>query len=456
MTTTGTLAPEQRDSPAPSPTRSPAAYRPTLRALRTELRRGVAPWTGACTAVTLGVTMAAKADTWQGDWGETQGYLHPAATLLAGPLLAAASCWQGAREHRRSTAGLWLSTPRARSTRVVVAALPLALWAVAGYLLVLAASLLATWPYAGGGSPYPSFAVVDCGFLVAVGLLGFAVGQRCRWRLAPPALAVVLYVALGVPNYSESSARYLDPTLQYGLSGRLPVWWFAPAMVAWTCGLALTVLVAHAARRRFLAVVPLAVAAAVAPLIVHNGPGLLRDDPARARVVCTEGTPRVCLNGLDATFLPQVSRALSGLIGRLDGVPGAPVRYVDHEVREGSDEVQLSMPARGWGIVRDRLSRPENLAWQAAASIAFERRRECPDSPDAGNPDGSDDSTRVMDTDDAVTNWLAGPGAAQPPGAEKAPRFRRLEAMPAPERRVWLGRYLATRESCDASEVPVL
>ncbi|MFF1919566.1 hypothetical protein ACFVW8_03195 [Streptomyces sp. NPDC058221] len=455
MTTTGTLAPEQQDSPTPRPARSPGAYRPTLHVLRTELRRGIAPWTGVCTAVILGVSMATTADRWQGGWGETQGHLHAAASLLAGPMVAAAACWQGAREHRRSTDELWLSTPRARSARVVLAALPVALWAVAGYLLVLAASLLATWPYAGSGSPFPSFAVVNCAFLLAVGLLGFVVGQRCRWRLAAPALAVVLYVVLGVPDYSEWPARYLDPAFQYYLSGSLPVWWFAPAMVAWTGGLGLAALVSHAARRKRLVLVPLAVAAAVAPFIALTGPGLLPPDPARDRLVCTDGTPRVCLNGLDAALLPQASQALSGLIERLDEVPGAPVGYVGHEVREGSGEIQLSMPARGWGIVRDRLSKPEDFVWQAAASMTFERR-ECPDSSGAKKPGGSDDSGRVMDTDDAVTNWLAGRRAVQPPGAEKRPLFRRLEAMPAPQRRVWLGRYLATRKSCDPSEVPVL
>lgn len=383
-----------------------------------------------------------------GELGETQGLLHTGAALLAGPLVAAAACWQGAREHRRSTTELWSSTPRARSARAMVAALPLALWAVAGYLAALAAALLATWPYAGGGSPFPSFAVVDSAFLVSVCLVGFVVGQRSRWRLTAPVLAVLLYVVLGALPYSEGPGQYLDPAMQYELDGALPVWWFAPAMVAWTGGLALAALIIHAARRRLLAVVPLALAAAVAPLILHTGGDLLRDDPAAGRLVCTDGSPQVCLNALDASLLPQASRALSGLIARLDGVPGAPIRYVDHNVREGSGEAQLSTLTRGWDLVRDRLSRPDDYAWQTAASMIS---RDCPADGDA--PAGSD---RIMNTDLAVTNWLAGLRAAQLPGAESDPLFRRIEAMPAPERRAWLGRYLATSTSCDPSEVPAL
>ncbi|WP_393060446.1 hypothetical protein [Streptomyces sp. LN549] len=450
MTTTGTLTTEQQESPGPrsrSP-RSPAAYRPTLLVLRTELRRGIAPWTGVGTAVTLAVTMAAKADTWQGNWGETQGLLHSGATLLVGPLVAAASCWQGARDHRRSTTELWLSTPRARSTRAVVAALPLALWAVAGYLVALTASLLATWPYAGGGSPFPSFAVADSAFLGAVGLVGFVVGQRCRWRLAAPVLAVLLYLVLGVPSYADSSAQFLDPAVQYALDGSLPVWWFAPAMVAWTCGLALAAVIVHAARRRFLAVVPLAVAAAVAPLIVHTGPGLLREDPAAGRIVCADGTPQLCLTEYDASLLPQVSQALSGLFGRLDGVPGAPARYVNQDPLHGSDEAWVPAPNLGWYLLRGRLHHSEDFVRQVASSVV---NRECPDSL---YTDRSAGGHRVMATDEAVRYWLA--DASQTPDAEKTPQLRRLEAMPAPERRGWLGRFLATRTSCSPTEVPVL
>lgn len=50
---------------------------------------------------------------------------------------------------------------------------------------------------------------------------------------------------------------------------------------------------------------------------------------------------------------------------------------------------------------------------------------------------------------------LAGRRVADP-DAEKTPQLRRLEAMPAPERRGWLGRFLATRTSCSPTEVPVL
>ncbi|WP_405938818.1 hypothetical protein OG338_21210 [Streptomyces sp. NBC_00726] len=430
---TVTEAPVRRKTPSPP--------------LRAEARRGIGPWTGLSTALTLGVTMAAKADDWQGDWIETQSLLHSGATLLAGPLVAAAACWQGARDHRRATDELWRSTPRARWRRMAVAALPLALWAVAGYVVALAGALGATWPYAGGGGPLPSLVVVDAAFLAAVALLGFSVGVLCRWRLAAPVLAALMYLVLGVPNYSESPARYLDPAEQYALWDQLPVWWFAPAMVAWTGGLAAAALTAVAARRRLTALVPLAVAAAVAPLVVSTGDGLFRDDPAAHHLACTEGSPQICLSGRQKHLLPQVAEALSELTGRLEGVRGAPERYVDRLPEQRPDDTWIPTPNAGWYLLRGRLQHTEDYAWQVGYHLT-DRGCHGSDSMDA-------DDGRVRTTDHAVASWLNGPSASVP-GDEESPEFRRLEAMPDAERRAWLGRYMATRTSCDPSEVPVL
>ncbi|MFJ7625424.1 hypothetical protein ACIQZN_02895 [Streptomyces sp. NPDC097595] len=430
---TVTEAPVRRKTPGP--------------ALRAEARRGIGPWTGLSTALMLGVTMAAKADDWQGDWIETQSLLHSGATLLAGPLVAAAACWQGARDHRRATDELWRSTPRARWQRMAVAALALALWAVVGYAVALAGALAATWPYAGGGGPLLSLAVVDGAFLAAVALLGFSIGVLCRWRLAAPVLAALMYLVLGVPSYSESSARYLDPAVQYPLWDRLPVWWFAPAMVAWTCGLGAAALTAVAARRRMSALVPLAVAAAFAPLIVSTGDDLFQDDPAASRLACTEGSPQICLSERQEHLLPQVAEALSGLTGQLEGVRGAPERYVDRLPEQRADDTWIPTPNAGWYLLRGRLQHTEDYAWQVGYHLT-DRGCHGSDSMDAG--DG-----RVWTTDQAVASWLNGPSASFP-GDEKSPELRRLEAMPEAERRAWLGRYMATRTSCDPSEVPAL
>ncbi|MGW2182416.1 hypothetical protein ACWCXX_30885 [Streptomyces sp. NPDC001732] len=433
----------------PSPGKPRARTAPST-ALRTELRRGIAPWAGLAVALTLLVPLWGKLPQWQGSWGGTQSELHAAATLLAGPLVAAAACWQGGREHRRRTAELLLSVPRGRLVRVVTAMTPVALWAAAGYLVALAAVFAATAPYAGAGGPSLAIAATDLGFLLSVAPVGFVVGRLVRWRLVAPVLAVVLYVVLGAPGYLRTSVRFLSPAEQFPLEGFVPVWWFAPVLLAWTGGIGVAVLLAYAARRRFLAVVPLALAVTAGTLIASTGENLFRDDPAATRRVCSApapGTPQICLAAPDSPVLPGASEALKGMFSRLEGVPGAPVRYVAPPFDPKDGEAPLAHVVRGWGITRDRLTDPRAYAANTALSLTF---RDCSDGLRTSDRKAAE---RVERTDDAVRSWLAGEASPWDP---RSRHLARLEAMPDADRSAWLGRYLATRESCVPAEVPAL
>lgn len=204
----------------------------------------------------------------------------------------------------------------------MTAATPVALWAAAGYLLALGVVFAATAPYAGAGGPSLSIVATDLGLLLSIGFVGFVVGRLVRWRLIAPVLAAAFYVLLGAPNYLESDIRFLNPAEQYALKGAVPVWWFAPVLLAWTGGIAATVLIAYAARRRLLAVVPLALAVVAGAVIVPTGADLFRENPAVARRVCTApaaGTPQICVKASDAPVLPSVSEALDGMFSRLEG-----------------------------------------------------------------------------------------------------------------------------------------
>ncbi|MET9661747.1 hypothetical protein [Streptomyces sp. NPDC006510] len=424
---------------------------PARTALRTELRRGIAPWTGLAVAVTLLAPLWSKAPQWQGSWGETQTELHTAAALLGGPLVAAAACWQGGREYRRRTAELLLSVPRSRFAQVTTAATPIALWAAAGYLLALGVVFAATAPYTGAGGPSLAVVATDLGYLLSIAFVGFVGGRLVRWRLIAPVVAAVLYVVLGAPGYMDSDTRFLSPAEQYALQGQVPVWWFAPALLAWTGGIACTVLLAHAARRRLLAVVPLVLAVAGGALIVDTGTDLFRDDPAVTRRVCSAaapGTPQLCVKASDAPVLPRMSEALAGMFSRLAGVPGAPVRYVGPEADPKDGEAALAHVARGWGITRNKLTDPQAYASETALGLA---NRDCPDGRVSSD---EKETERVSLTDDAVRSWLAGDDSTWTP--EARPLVARLKAMPDPDRKAWLGRYLATRKSCTPTEVPAL
>ncbi|MEU9314398.1 hypothetical protein [Streptomyces sp. NPDC048295] len=436
-------------SPGTTSPGKPPARAALSTALRTELRRGIAPWTGLAVALTLLVPLWSKAAQWQGSWGETQTQLHATATLLGGPLVAAAACRQGGREHRRRTAELLLSVPRSRLAQVTTAATPIALWAAAGYLLALAVVFAATAPYTGAGGPSFSVVVVDLGLLLSLGFVGFVVGRLVRWRLTAPVLAALLYVLLGAPGYVESGARFLSPAEQYALKGQVLVWWFAPVLLAWTGGIAVTVLLAYAARRRVLAVVPLALALAAGAVIAPTGEDLLRDDPTATRRVCSApapGTPQLCVTAPDAPVLPSAAEALEGMFSRLEGVPNAPARYVDSAPKDG--EASLAHVMRGWSVTRNKLTDPRAYASETALSLTF---RDCSDDSRRSERKGAE---RLALTDDAVRTWLAGDDSPWDPDAR--PLVTRLTAMPDADRRAWLGRYLATLKSCTPAEVPAL
>ncbi|MFF9865986.1 hypothetical protein ACF1G0_11255 [Streptomyces sp. NPDC013953] len=407
--------------------------------LRTELRRGIGPWSGAAVAVTVLVALYGKAPGWQGRWSDATDMLHTAAGLLAGPLAAAAGCWQGGRERRRSTGELLASAPRGRLARTLVAAAPAALWPAAGLLLAVAVCLGATWPYAGGGRPFVSVPAADAVAVAALGTLGFVAGRLVPWRLTPPLVAAATYVGLGLPSYTASPARWLSPAADRSTVWQEPLWWFAPAMTVWTGGLALAALLAYGARRRALALVPLAAACAVAvPVLRLDGSaGPWRPDPDAARLVCDDGRPRVCLSAVDRALLPEASRALAGLNARLRGVPGAPARWVSgpHEPRPGEAPLPDPVAAAAHGVLQD----PRQYAYDAAAGLF--------DGACLSGEDGI-----ILDL--AVQEWLAPapPGSGVDPAALQ-PFLDRLRTGSPARQRAFLGRYL-TADPCEAAEVP--
>lgn len=413
------------------------------------------------------VPLAAKAAHWQGSWAQTEYELHVLASLLGGSLAAATGCWQGGRERRRGTAELRASAPRGPLAQFLTASLPVAAGLAVGYLAVSATALLASWPYVSSGGPRFSALAADALYLVAMTLVGHTVGRLVSWRPTAPVLAVCAYAVLGVPSYQGGEVRYLDPALQYGTGEELPVWWHPYAMVLWTCGLAVAVVLVYAAggrRARTVALLPLAAACGAAVLIVHSGASMWREDPAALRETCAGAAPRICVTAVNRDLLPQVTGALAGISGRLKGVENAPSRFVDSAGRVRPGDVELPQFFLGQNVVRGRLTDPERFAWETGASLA-------PGSCGTGNRDG-----RFSRTSGAVQDWLISSGLSERRRAsdeEAARRYGtaaqvaddkkgraaldRLTAMGAEARRAWLGRYFAaTRGTCDKDGVPAL
>ncbi|MFE9041681.1 hypothetical protein ACFYOG_12265 [Streptomyces sp. NPDC007818] len=427
-----------------------AAARRAPGPLRTELRRGLGPWTGAAVAVTILVTMYAKAPEWQIRWQDAQNLLHPLAGMLCGPLAMAAGCLQGGRDRRVGAEDLWASVPRPPLPRLLVAAAPSALWPAAAVLLADAVVLLAVWPYASWGRPSAGPLLADAVAVGAMGLTGHVVGRVVRWRLTAPLLAVAGYFGLAYADFTSSASRWLLPNAQFSVSGYRQVWWYAPASAAWTVGLALTVLLAYglrSSRVRLLALVPLTVAVCAAAVILRlpADPGPWRIDPAAVRPVCDDGAPRVCVVALDARLLPAVAEALEPVNERLRGLPGAPARWAVGAMEPEPGDVELLDVAQD--VVRNRLEDPASYRNFAVSQLFAE---ECREGELAGPY-----AERTMDVNHAVVEWLApAPPGYGPdvPGARA--HLDRLRAKSPAEQRAYLVQYLAAN-SCRPDEVPV-
>lgn len=421
--------------------------------LRAEAVRGFPPLAGAAVLLLLGALLPASADTWQGDWAETAAHLHDA-LVIAQPLAAAAGCWQGGRERRRRTEELWGTAGRAPLTRLLVSALPVALWVAVGYLLIVALTTLATWPYVRGDHPHLSPVPGDTAALMAAALTGHVVGRAAPTTLAAPLLGLAGYAGLGTAVYQDAVSP-LNPVVP-AVDGFWPVWWQPLALAAWTLGLAFALTLAYAARRRATALVPLAAALAAA-LLLSTGSGPWRPDPLAHRQVCdTSTTPAVCVNARYSGMLPQVRAALSGVTGKLHGVHNLPVRWSNRGAEPRAGEAALPMLTPfGWSVVRGRMTHREQYAWEAVAAL----RGDC-----------GEESERTRLADDAVQAYLA-PGPQQRDfdaddakgdaarrahlRASQAARAK-LAAMDEERRRTWLSAYFAARAACDGKAVPSL
>ncbi|MET8407045.1 hypothetical protein ABZV34_02835 [Streptomyces sp. NPDC005195] len=439
--------------------------------LRIEFRRGFAPWAAAALLLALAWALAATASQWQGSWGDTTGRLSSAAGAIGVPFALAAGAWQGGRERRLRMTELRATTPRPPLAQLLTAALPLACGSAAAYLVAVAGALLACAPYASAGGPVPTVFVGAALSLAACTLLGHVAGRVMPWRLTAPALAICGYVLAGASTlHSWSGLANLAPAhLRLQGDADLPVWWYPLVSALWAAGLAATAVLAHSARRRVTALLPLAASLAAAALLLHTGDGMLRDNPLAHRQVCDDSTtPHVCVNATRPDLLPEAVRVLSGVTDRLKGVQNVPVRFEDLPRRPHGDEVELPLlTPLGWWSVRGKVIDPQGYAWQGALNLV-RVRPECGRTPSA---------RRLQATDGAVLRWLA-PRSAWKVDRERSvasarerhdtgetarfhaedTAYAHLSTMTDAERRSFLSRYFATVQDCGpgASEVPSL
>jgi hypothetical protein len=355
--TTATSAPV-RHQPPRAPRSVPLS---AARLLWLELRRNPMPWILPLIAVLFWFDSYRPSTTqppiWvlRTFWNMGQGH-----TIIDfGLFVAGVAAWAGSRDGRRGIADLVTATARPRWAAQLATWAATAIWAVGGYL-VFVAVMFGVYAHQGvQGSPPWWWVAVGAAAVTAFCAAGFAVGALFPSRFAAPLAAFGAFLALVLSSQTGFSATsgwaLILPTNSNGnyqpLSGifypylpDLPI-----ARVMFLAGIAVAVLgliglpagAGGPWLRRTAAVVTLAGVAAAGTAVgladtARLGPhGMIipalhdaaSDQPIRYTPVCGQSAGvRVCLNPAYREFLPNVTAALSPVLGEVAGLPGGPAR----------------------------------------------------------------------------------------------------------------------------------
>ncbi|MCM2576080.1 hypothetical protein [Streptomyces meridianus] len=416
--------------------------------LRTEIRRGVAPWTFAvCLTALLIAVFGGRYSLmdWPGTAQASRGLL-----VVLGPLLAGAACWQAGRERRRRTRELVDSAPRSALRRVVCALLPVWLAAVAAHLVTWVVLVALTWPSASAyGHPLVAPMAADLTAAAAFAAGGHLLGWYLpsSWALTP-GTAVGAYGVLWLGEARGRSALgQLSPASFELHNGQLLVWWASVAHMAWFGGLAAAMLLIVTARRTWLVALPLAVAVAGAvPLLAWPEKMWLPDRSASA-LVCEGERPVICLRQAHASRRDTVEGPIRWAYGLFEGAPTAPVRFEEGRLAAGRTWGADLEPGSDPAISHFTLVNPGDLGsdkrlgyFQRDAVLQDLITWEC--------------ERNVPSWAHEVLFWAHGqwPGDMEEQWRD-GPVVKALEAMTAKERRAWFTDYFAAARTCDRERV---
>ncbi|SCL44663.1 hypothetical protein GA0070604_0525 [Micromonospora eburnea] len=293
--------------------------------------------------------------------------------------------------------------------------------------------------YAGGGWWWTL--TVGVLALAAAAAIGVLVGRLVPLRVAAPIAGLATYLGLAIITYWDGTpGAWLSPVYGgWAVYSRVPGR-ITALQAAWL--VALTVLLLAAAARQQRAALlagGLAVAVAV-PITTGPGTHRLPADPAAVELVCTSSGPQMCLSRINAFLIDDVATVVQPILGRLDGIPGAPRRAAD----------QAAQPA-GQSIERDDGTVWLNLDYQSTALGGLASRKNlradfrqvtrtrCEDPSGTRNID-----MRVYRTDTLATDWMLDEAATP----DDVP-LTVLRALPEPAQRSWFAAYLDAAHRCD-------
>jgi hypothetical protein len=424
----------------------------TRRALQIELLRGAAPVTVAGVLVGGGVTLLSLA----GDWAGWAGRWMPFAAsvrmslFVIGAITVACAAWQGGLEHRRRLGDQLDSTARPRWQPVLLSWAAVTLGATVALLVLVLAGAALVAPvasYAGGGWWW--VLAVSVPGMAALSALGFAAGRLVPSRLTAPVVGIGTYLLMvGAIDTAGLNVRWLAPVLsQYDAPGYLLSDALSAKQTLWFGGLAAAALVLVAARRRWLAVIPAAVAVAAGFALVSDPVESWRPDPAAAEPVCADGAPHVCVSRLNAFVLDEVTTAVQPVLARWDGVPGPQprtddgvIRMVGHAIRGYVEEPQgdrvLEVRFDAGMTLTGRMAEP----YEGTSLVSWWPTVGCDDDATYGRHGMVLEVTSAWGSGAASSSWME---------ADRLAALETLDAMPADAQRVWFTAAIEAARTCD-------
>jgi hypothetical protein len=448
------------------PTRSrpgPAGRRPGLasaRLLWLEVRHNAMMWLVPVVLALFWLIYYRKIMAGPPLWSPRASSLQTGAVAIFTAPVAGAAAWMGTREARRHVSDLVAVTARPRWARQLTTWAATAGWAIAGYLVCLAAVYGVTAHQVHWGGPLWWPAAVPAATLAAMAALGFAAGTLLPSRLTAPVTAIAAFfvVALSTQlivgsqsywNVSPIVSKPWDIGADDGVATFYPyVHDLAIAQLMFLAGVTVAVLgllavAAGPGGRRLLRPGTAVVAAGL--LAAGTGAGLAgtgtlgphgmitipalhdaaSDRPLRFTPVCSDTAIPVCLNPAYASYLPATAAALRPVLSQLAGLPGAPARVsqaaaVYHQLAGNGVAIGLAGPRFTGAPPVYRLLLPDQLTggptWTAqewAAQLRIGAGSDIVASVTGAGPGAS----RAQDAVATAIMLAAGVRLAPPPGS---------------------------------------
>jgi hypothetical protein len=344
-----------------TPLISGAVPRSGLRMLWIELRRNAMPWILPLVAALFWFdsyrpsTGASPLYGFRTFWNMGEGH-----TIVdVGPLTAGVAAWMGSRNGRRGMIDLMTVTARPRWAAQLATWAATSIWAVAAYLILVAAMFAAYAHQGVGGTPPWWYVAVGATAVAAFSAAGFAIGAYWPSRFAAPVGAFGGFLALVASARDSGGWSLVLPTNYRGNfdgsaqnDAGIYSHWLADLPLARIMSLAgITIailgLIGLPSRsgggrlRAAAAIVTLAgvAAAGTGAALASTGkftaqgvviPALhdaANDVPIGYTPVCdrTAGIP-TCLNPAFRRWLPDVTSALAPMLAEVADLPGSPQR----------------------------------------------------------------------------------------------------------------------------------